>query len=255
MPVDHIPIHHLSSHARAGETLCLKLLQQHPQIHVPLQITKEEDPAAQNFVQWIRESEPQTVPLTHPYVSQLGLTKTSVIAVKQGVWAPQTFTGVGLIRNPLAFVSSLLEYNKREGLGLRLPLTQRLRYAKTFQRLQSWAARMDPLIHKQLKHSHNIIDALCLFYNYRVTWIRANNAHVFHYEDLITNTVPTLTSMCNAMGVNFDPCMLHAHESYKGVEGHGTNNLSRPLDTKSLHNGNQLPAHIKAQITRATSGM
>lgn len=120
---------YLASHARAGETVVLRALSCHPRIHVPLQVTQDEDPQALRFVSELRANECPEIRPDHWYAQAMKLRPDTVILVKQGVWEQRgKFDGIVLIRNPLSFVHSMLEYNQRE--GLRLAIRERRRYEK-----------------------------------------------------------------------------------------------------------------------------
>lgn len=246
-----IKIFHLSSHARGGETLALKLLNAHSLIHVPIQITAAESREARALVDWIKADEPQELPLDHPYADSHRLTERHILLVKQGVWFPINFDGFGLIRHPLSFVHSLLEYNQRE--GLRWGFTERIRFWNTFKRIHSWTRGMNPIDTRSLHEIRDVVELLCHFYNIRVQWILTSNKTVFRYEDLVRQPEYTLSRMCDKLSVEFEKRMVLAHNAYtQERHGHGLTDLTRPIDTKSLDKWRLMPLCTQEKILSFT---
>lgn len=223
----------MASHARAGETLLLKLLHAHPHIHVPLQIEQHENSFDANFVEEIRTGEMISVAQDHPYIARHRIQPASVIVIKQGTWAPSRFQGFVLLRQPYAFVSSMIEYNRREGLGFGI--THRSLYKKTFVRLNRWSQAMNSDLNLLLQRQNNVINALSIFYRERVEWLISRNLPVFRYETLVLEPKNTLSQICSSIGLKFDERMLHAHKTYSDRPGHGMNDLERPIDKNSLN--------------------
>lgn len=231
-----IPIFHLASHARAGETLVLKLLNAHPRVFVPLQVLKEEASHDQALVEEVRESGIQRMDIHHEYAQARKLRLGQIIVIKQGIWLhTYPFRGVCLVRNPLSFVDSMMTYNAKEGLGGGLLTYGRKRYQKTFLRLLRWSRDMSEELYQEIDEQRSVIIALCCFYRSRIATLNGYNKSVVKYEDIVTSPVTAMTTICNAFDIEFKHLMLKAHHSYPSdMIGHGMNDLSREIDTASL---------------------
>ena len=226
--------------------MTLKLLNAHSSVHVPLQITEREDKADRKFVEDIQANEISFIPAEHPYALRHKLNDRSVIVIKQGTWAPRTFEGFALIRQPMAFVSSMLVYNRKEGLDFGLRSSTR--YRKTHDRLKRWASQMSPQLVKDLEKCKTPVEALCTFYVHRVGWILDRNIRTIKYENLVTEPAIYLREICEELHIEYEDGMLQAHESYEEVDGHGMNDLSRKTDTGSLNKWERLPTQTKSAV-------
>lgn len=228
---------HLASHARAGETLVLKLMSAHSRVCVPLQVEKEESEADKAFIAEVRETGIRSVTRLHPYAQSKNLGANSVVLIKQGIWLHKDpFNGITLVRNPLSFVDSMMTYNAIEGLGGGIRRYGRKRYAKTFSRLLRWSENMSAELYRDIDGKQSVVDALCCFYNSRVKALAEYQKDIFKYEDIVTAPRAELEKICRVLAIDFEEGMLKAHRNYSDSSvGHGMNKLSRDIDTASLN--------------------
>lgn len=249
-----IPIYHLASHARAGETLVLKLLSEHSRVFVPLQIQKEESKVDQAFISEVQNTGIRSIELSHSYARQSGLSSEHIILVKQGVWLHRhPFDGFTLVRNPQSFVASMLTYNVREGLDWGFRPYGRKRYAKTFKRLLRWSQNMSEELCREIESKRSVIDALCCFYNSRIATLSSYRKTIFKYEDLIMSPLQQLQAMCLELDIKFEDALLDAHLNYPAAkEGHGMNDLSRPIDAASMTKWRQGHESVKLKVKDQT---
>jgi hypothetical protein len=236
-----IPIFHLASHARAGETLFLKLMSAHSRVCVPLQVEQEEFDIDKAFIAEIQQTGIQSIVLDHPYARKKSLDGNSVVIIKQGIWFHKApFNGITLVRNPLSFVESMMTYNVLEGLGGGIRKYGRKRYAKTFTRLLRWSKNMSDDLCSDIDSKHSVVDALCCFYNSRVNILANYRKEIFKYEDLVNSPRKELQKVCRILDIEFERNLLYAHQNYSESSlGHGMNKLSRSIDTTSMNKWRQ----------------
>lgn len=254
--MNQIPIYHLASHARAGETLTLKLLGSHSKIWVPLQISEVEDPFDRSFFEMVKTRHINFLPVDSDYAHARGLHQHMIILIKQGVWFhPQEFSGFCLVRSPFGFVQSMLDYNHQEGLDFGLKKYGTKRYQKTMARLLRWSKDMSAELTNQLHQQTCILNALCLFYNDRINQLLSYQKKIFKYEDLVYQPKNILISMCEELGIDFEPEILSAHQHYAAnhVAGHGKNDLARAIDTQSIHKWHALGPRVIRKIDEQTA--
>jgi len=248
---EDIRIEHLASHARAGETMLLRAFSRHPRVHVPLHVEQKDDPDSLRFATEVQSLEMQNLHPGHWFARAKGLKAGQVILLKQGTWEPRKpFSGVVLVRNPTSFVQSMLEYNRRE--GLRWALRDKTRYAKTMERLVRWASAMSKGLVRELEAARTTVDALCAFYVYRVSWLASRGLPLIRYEDLVLQPESQLRRACEALKLDWSPALLQSHTAFQGREGHGMNDLTRPVDTGSLAKWNSLPRSVRGRIAALT---
>lgn len=254
--MSQIPIYHLASHARAGETLTLKLLGSHSRIWVPLQISENEDPVDRSFFEMVKNLHINFLPEDSDYALARGLHRHMIILIKQGVWFHHhDFSGFCLVRSPFGFVYSMLDYNHQEGLDFGLKRYGTKRYQKTMARLLRWSKDMSEELTNQLHQQTCILNALCLFYNDRINQLLSYKKKIFKYEDLVYQPQNILTSMCEELGVDFEPTILSAHQQYAAnhVAGHGKNDLARSIDTQSIQKWQGLGTRVIRKIDERTA--
>jgi hypothetical protein len=248
-----IPVFHLASLARCGQTLMLKLLAAHPRIHVPLQIVEEQDPVDTMFVRRVQEGLDSLSP-GDEYARLRKLDDSTIIVVKQGVWEHRhPFRGFALVRNPYSVIASLLEFNRRHE-GLRPALLARHRYAASYARLQRWATAMNPVLAELVSGARTPVEAAAIFYACRVAHLLSLGIPVFHYERFVREPQAVLSGICSVLGTEFVPAQLEAHLDYRGrgAEGHGLNDLARPVDRQSLDAWRRLPRRQRKTILELT---
>lgn len=252
-----IRIFQLASHARAGETMLLKLLDAHPQIHVVSHVQKEEAECDIDFTNEIRQTGAQFISRQHWYVNLRNLHTSNVFLVKQGTWYTEyPFKGIVLVRNPFSFVQSMIEYNRLEGLNGRIYSVSRKRYSKTFRRLLRWTMDMSGDIHQKISKQNDVISALCIFYNHRVSELISYSKTIYRYEDVILNTKNELKNICKSIDIEFQENMIDAHLNYKKYpEGHGKNRLDRGVDEVSMEKWKTLNKKDVSLIHELTSSV
>ncbi|MEM7530234.1 MAG: hypothetical protein AAF416_21715 [Pseudomonadota bacterium] len=246
----------MASCARSGETLMLRMLAAHPEIHVPFDLQAENGPeerAAQTFLMQCTETE---LARDHPALGGRVPPEARLLLVKQGVWEhPAPFHGFVLARNPVAVIASLLDYDARRpptdtlfpevvtGLGGRAKrLLRRLRPRQQmtrhedpgWERLLRWQDAIDPGLTPFLNEMP-YTDALCAFYTRRMAPLVGLGLPVVCYERLVTEPEREMADLLDHLGLDMVPEVLGSHTRYaRGSVGHGKIDLSRPVSTASL---------------------
>lgn len=235
---DTLPIHHMASCARSGETLVLKTMSAHPDVYVPMNLSKEENLGGTRLVREIRETGARN--LRKDRLTDLGVqTEASVILVKQGVWEhPTQFSGFVLVRNPVAVYASLKTYDDVP-FGLKKKLSSALKGKlkkgeDSKDRMVRWLRDIDPTLRDYVK-TCDFDDAFCAFYTRRMAPLANLGLPIVHYESFVKNPTREVKRICDILKIEYRPELLSAHTAYRpGTEGHGKNDLGKPISGDSL---------------------
>ncbi|WP_308992666.1 hypothetical protein QLS71_012980 [Mariniflexile litorale] len=224
-------IYHIASMARSGETLMLKTLAVHPEIVVVHNLDKNDDIVKTQAFEFLKSYKKESIPRNHPVIKPYNLSKSQILLLKQGVWKhPYPFKGFVLSRNPISIYASLKVYDK----DLPEYHDKDNFWFGNKERIFRWLKDIDkesiPLFKRKTP-----VEQFCMFYNLRMKQLLDTKLPIIRYEDLILNTEVTLKKVCGLLNVGMDKKLLSAHDFYgSGLEGHGKNDLSKPIDTSSL---------------------
>lgn len=241
----NIPLFHMASCARSGETVVLRTMSAHPDVYIPMNISKTDDKPGTALVRHIRTPEFQhQKTLTRKLLEELEVgTDFSSVLVKQGVWEHKTeFYGFVLVRNPVSVYASLKNFDRqpefsrasrfKAALGLKI---SNKRNEDSKGRLVRWAGDVDKEMQDLIKPL-DFDEAFSVFYNRRMAPLADINLPVIHYERFVTDPETEIKRICDAIEVDFRPELLNAHTNFKpGTEGHGKNDLGKPISTDSIN--------------------
>lgn len=226
---------HLASLARSGETMLLRTLSAHPQVHVVHDLHDHNTELETRLFRLLRVWPGDTLPRwqldAHLAPRALAAAKT-VLLIKQGVFAPRhRFAGFGLVRNPYAAFCSLWSYDARgAGHEPSTALNERYWISHRLPRLQAWAQSTMPWLLPTLRAERRPVAQFLSFWRARITQITEACPCVVRYEDFVRSPAAQLQSVCAAIGLPFDNAMAVAHERYQpGQRGHGGIDLGAPI--------------------------
>ena len=225
-----IPIYHISSMARSGETLLLRSLASHPQIHVSHNISKVDSIYEKELFSFLKTYPHQKIRITNRFLKDKNLKSDSVLLIKQGVWEHKyPFRGFILSRNPVSIYASLRMFDAME-LGNDLDKN----WYKNEERMLRWLNDIAPELKIHFVHK-NPIDQFCLFYNRRMGALIKTGLPIIYYEHFVMHPGQILKAILSIMNISFDECVLHSHTLYKnGNIGHGNIQLDKYINTSSL---------------------
>lgn len=229
-PFHKIPIFHIASLARSGETLVQKYLSAHTKIHICHNLYKDDSPQEIALFEHLMTRRSRSIGVRHPRARHLKLKKGDALLIKQGVWNhPHPFNGFILARNPLSVFASLWTYDLKERGG-----SPEMNWVHNIERMKRWLGKMDRSLLDRFDHL-SPEQQFCAFYNHRTDHLASLGLKILRYEDLFNNPEQWLSEACSAMGLTYEQQMTDAHLMFLGrKEGHGGNDLSRPLDNRSL---------------------
>ncbi len=240
MQPDDLDIRFLASCARSGETMVLRHLSAHPQIHVPFDLKANDGPQKAQMLAFFKSVEESRVPREVIPQEAWGDAKTKMILVKQGVWEhPHPFKGAVLARNPLSVIASLLAYDHP---GMAPVVSRELsaapkgaeKAAPYWARLLRWQKDIDPSFAPLLLQMDHV-EALCAFYTRRMLALVNSGLPVVHYESVVARPEEGFRALLTALELPWHDAVLGADQSYpQGHIGHGNNDLGRPVDMQSL---------------------
>jgi Sulfotransferase family len=222
---------HLASLARSGETLVQRALAVHPQVQVVFDLLEPNSPQQLKLFELLRVWPGETLPRWQ-FERQVA-PQTTVLLLKQGIFTPRhRAAGFGLLRNPYAAFVSLWHYEARR-LGERgADAVRNLLLWRQFRepRLLVWADAMQPALLPALRAERDPVRQFLLFWDMRVRQIVAEQRTLVHYEDFVVAPEAELRRICTAIGLPWDPSVLHSHRHFRpGQIGHGGIDLSAPI--------------------------
>lgn len=225
-----VPIAHVASMARSGETLLLRCLSQHSRLRVVHNLSKVDQAYELALFEFLQSYQPNSISKTHALVKPYQLRRGQQLVLKQGVWRhPHPFDGIVLARNPIAIFASLRQYDV-QATGKPWQAVWHLNEA----RMTRWLGDIAPDALDGFE-SLGPVDQFARFYNVRMTQLLETKKQMIRYEDLVFNPQQNLEKIATELDVDFEPATLHSHQGYQAdAEGHGQNNLGQPISTKSV---------------------
>lgn len=215
-----VPIFHLSSFARSGETLLLRCLAAHPDIEVVHQLKRKDDPADLRLFKFLMSYAPTEIQDAHEKARHRALGSNSVLLLKSSVWVHRfPRRGFCLVRNPFSVITSLITVDHgTEGFS---------------NRLARWASLMDPALVPVMKSEPPALAAAVL-YNRKILKDARDGLPILRYEDFVQSPETWLRRILDHVNLPWTDRVLTSHLDHDvGDLGHGGIDLSRPVDNKS----------------------
>jgi len=249
-PFQRIPIFHMASLARSGETLVQKYLSAHSKIHICHNLYKDDSPKEIALFEHLMTRKSRSIGVRHPMARHLKSKKGDALVIKQGVWNhPHPFNGFVLARNPLSVFASLWTYDIKERGG-----SPELNWVYNIERMKRWLGKMDVTLLERFDHL-SPEQQFSAFYNQRTDHLASLGLKILRYEDLFVDPEKWLSEACSAMGLAYESQMADAHLMFKDrKEGHGGTDLSRPLDNRSLGKYQDVLSEEQVRLVAAETG-
>lgn len=230
---------HLASMARSGETLFLRTFSVHTDVSIVHDLYGENSEAETSLFELIKREAPTRLDESDlPFNTWVhGIKSTSrYLLIKQGAFHPrQAFRGIGLIRNPLSVFLSLWNYDAK--IAGQLPekaLNDRNWFEFRLPRLMDWAHAMFGDASVAIGNLHEPEEQFVAFYKMRYRQICQHVNTIIYYEDLASNPEATIKSVCETLGLEFQPHLLYAERFYPaGLQGHGGTDLGAAIRPES----------------------
>lgn len=227
---ESIPVFHVASMARSGETVLLRSLAAHPRLHVVHNVEQHDSKAAGKLFRHLTTFAGRRIARRHRLVRAVIAPEHAALVLKQGVWEHRhPFDGVVLVRNPVSVWASLRTYDRAEH-GPDLDANWRF----NVERLLRWLGDIDRELCAGFA-ARTPIDQFCTFYERRMLPLLRSGLPVVRYEDFVADPRRELLRITDAIGVGFDAAMLRAHEDFDPrAVGHGNIALGKAIDPASL---------------------
>lgn len=227
----NIPIYHMASMARSGETLLQRTLRAHPKIHVVHNFYREDSPQEHDLFDYLKRHDSKEISSKDSHLSHLRLTQGQILLLKQSVWEHRfPFNGFILARNPVSIFSSLKTYDQPGDFQ-----NWKLYWEKNTARFRRWLKDIDP---KMLDGFDDLspIDQFCLFYNRRMNSLADTGLPIVHYENFVKNPASEVLEILHILSLKGEGDLNRAHEHFGiGEIGHGKIDLSQPIRTDSIY--------------------
>lgn len=220
-----VPVVHIASMARCGETVLLRAFNRNSKIKVAHNLMEKDSALERRLFKFLKGRRQKHVFIYDKHVRHLNMARSDILLVKQGVWEHSfDFNGFVFVRNPVSVYASLKGY---DSCGVDY-------WVKNKERLLRWMGDVDVSLQRNM-HSLSPVEQFCLFYNRRIGHLSRLGKKIFHYENFVSSPRKSLMLMCDCIGIDYEDEMLISHEDYgEGVVGHGKNILSKAIDTASL---------------------
>ena len=236
-----IPIFHIASFSRSGETLLLRTLAVHSRVEVVHNLFDSDSPEDLRLVKLLKSWSPTAIPSDHPLLGHRHVGPHTVLVLKNAVWEHDSpFQGLILVRNPFSVIAST---------GVAEDLVPEKRRVK----VDRWCSNIDPAMFGYLSTQDNLT-AFCLLYARKMAALHATGLPIVHYERLVRRPRGLLGKICRHLSIGWEPQLMKAHSRYpEGQRGHGRIVLSDPIHCESLQKHKRLPEDTLYRIYGLTS--
>lgn len=233
-----VPVFHMASFSRSGETLLQRCLNAHPDIEVVHQINEPDTPEDLELFRFLIDFEGQSLPADHPLLAHRSIGENTVLLLKNAVWThAYPRQGFTLVRNPFSLAASACR--------VAPPPDQAGRQRKQHLR---WASRIDPLMNDMSK-GDNTLDGFLALYNRKMLQDRRDGLPFLRYEDFVQDPETWLRKIVAHLGLNWSERVMLSHENYlEGEIGHGGIKLWKPINAGSMDKFKSLPPEVLSYI-------
>lgn len=226
-----LPIFHIASMARSGETLLLRTLAAHSKIHVVHNLRKQDTVAEERLFKTLMGYRKKSIWRWSGMLAETHVGKAEVLLLKQSVWEhPYEFDGFIFARNPFSIYASLKYYDVPYGRNDWEPF-----WEHNTSRFLRWLQDIDIEVTAGFR-ALSPVQQFCMFYNRRMASLLKTGLPVIHYEGFVSEPVAVLKKILAILGLNYEEGMVNSHKAYSlQEEGHGKIDLSRPIATDSIY--------------------
>ena len=228
----------MSSFSRSGETLLLRCLSAHPDVHIVHNLTKPPEPKEDlALFHFIKNRKELNVSRKHPKVVAAGASDKKVLLVKNAVWEHKyPYKGFVLARNPLSVVQSFKLIQEPQ---------KKIEYRKA--QYERWFTGIDPRLLEALDHDNTVL--LCALYNRKMYPLAKSGLPIIRYEDFVADHEKYLRQIVSTLGLEWSDEVMKSHLNYKeGEYAHGHLPLWRDIHQGSTDKYKQLPKDILALV-------
>jgi hypothetical protein len=209
----------MASFSRSGETLMLRCLGAHPDIHIVHQIKDADTKSDFKLFRFLQRYDGLRISSENSVVKEVCPAEGSNLLVKNAVWCHQyPFKGFALVRNPFSIYRSFkIENEPAQGFLHRKAQMYR------------WSLGIDPNITPAMSKASNL-ESLCALYNRKMYDIIQSGVKIIHYENFVADPERYLRVIFEEIGVAWDDKVIKSHEGYsEGEVGHGGIKLWKPI--------------------------
>lgn len=234
----NIPIFHMASFSRSGETLLQRCLNAHPDIEIVHQIQRVDTPEDLALFNHLMERAALTMPVDDPLLAHRKLGPKSVLVVKNAVWThAHPRQGFTLVRNPFSVIMS----------AFRDAPDPDQRERQKRQQLR-WARDIDPRMQHFMKNDDTLSSFLALYVR-KLLQDRRDDLPFVRYEEFVAEPERWLRRIVAHLGLDWNDKVLKSHEDYpdKAI-GHGGIKLSQPIHQGSTEKYKKLSPELQSHI-------
>lgn len=223
-----VPLYHVASMARSGETMLMHMLARHSSIQVVHNLRNRDQWHEKFLFHYLMKYSEQSMHRLHPLLMPYPLKSDSILLLKQGVWKHRyPFQGIVFSRNPLSIFSSLKYYGVSASDDWKLSWS---RYR--VPRFIAWLKKIDKNLLEGFENK-TPVEQFCLFYNKRMNDLFELDNPIIRYEEFVENPEKYARLICDECGVSFESAMLWAAEG-SSKAGHGHYDSTREIDQSSI---------------------
>lgn len=229
---------HMASFSRSGETLVLRCMNAHPDVHVVHQIRQPDERKDFALFRRLQTWPAKQIPHHDSHVRATEAKQGQVLLLKNAVWEHHfPFEGFILVRNPFSVFRSF---------GIIGEGTKG--FLKRKEQFFRWAAGIDEELIELMKDPDNLT-CLCMLYNRKMHALSRLGLPVLHYELFVHYPEASLEWLLAELGLPWSDRVLRSHEDYEeGLYGHGRIPLWKPIHTGSLDSYKRVPDALFRRI-------
>lgn len=233
---------HMSSFSRSGETLMLRALNAHNQIHVVNQLRYHDREEDNNLLKFLMSYKDKMISEDHPIVKAAGVKSGQIILVKNAFWEHQyDYDGFVLVRNPFSVINSFKVIDEAEE-----------KRARRLEQLRRWTKTIDVNMLPSIDRM-NSFEFVCALYVRKMLPLADLKLPIIKYEDFVTNPKYYMRLLLKELDIDWDENVLSAHEFFReGDVGHGGIKLWKPIHRDSVDSYQKLDAQTLSKIYTLT---
>jgi hypothetical protein len=214
-------IYHMSSFSRSGETLMLRCLNAHPDLHITHNLNAKDNKAEIGLFHLLAKTSETSISHENQTIQKAGVKTGNIIVLKNASWTHKSpFKGFVLVRNPISVANSF---------GFTSP--------QFTARMKKFCEGIEPKLMTAMNDEvSDRISQFCMLYNLKMSNLSSLGLPIVRYEDFVARPETVLRTLLEDLSIPWHDNVINSHELYnEGDIGHGGIKLWKPIHQGSLN--------------------